>query len=262
LLDLVFEGWAQCRLATDPDPSDEPRGVSGWTFAVAGEPDLDRVLRLQPDGATERSPGPAIGVRVTNAQPGTPLHDARILLLDNPVFDGRNGLANEDTREPIVPIHLRVEGDGVAIQRRHLDPSGRPLSTLPVGLTAPPPQAAQNIGVATPPDRTRFRNKRAEALRTALRSATSDIEKAALKRRLRPFDEEEADPSSPSIQTQMLGVALKYEYTLTNSDGLIEDPSSTLGPLDHRSPWQLGLTVGIWDADALCAWIHGTLHIP
>jgi hypothetical protein len=31
---LKFGGWFQCRLATDPDPCDEPRGVSGYVHAV------------------------------------------------------------------------------------------------------------------------------------------------------------------------------------------------------------------------------------
>ena len=44
---LEFEGWCSLRLPTDPDPSDEPRGISGYTFAFAGEPDFDRVLNLQ-----------------------------------------------------------------------------------------------------------------------------------------------------------------------------------------------------------------------
>ncbi len=37
-----FRGWCTIRLPTDPDPSDEPRGASGYTFAFSGEPDLDR----------------------------------------------------------------------------------------------------------------------------------------------------------------------------------------------------------------------------
>ncbi|MCT4622796.1 MAG: hypothetical protein N4A46_04170 [Schleiferiaceae bacterium] len=36
-IELQFEGFWQCRLATDPDPSDEQRGVSGFTYAIAGE---------------------------------------------------------------------------------------------------------------------------------------------------------------------------------------------------------------------------------
>ena len=63
MITLNFEGWFQCRLATDPDPSDEPRGVSGWTFAVAGEEDLDRIIRLQ-QPVSPRSPGPGSKVGV------------------------------------------------------------------------------------------------------------------------------------------------------------------------------------------------------
>ena len=43
MLVIEFNGWFQCRLATDPDPYDEPRGVSGYVHAYAGEPDLDRL---------------------------------------------------------------------------------------------------------------------------------------------------------------------------------------------------------------------------
>ena len=61
-------GWALLRLPTDPDPSDEPRGVSGYTFAFAGEPDLDRILYLQPPANfAPRSQSPPLGVRVTSA---------------------------------------------------------------------------------------------------------------------------------------------------------------------------------------------------
>ena len=40
-IEILFEGFWQCRLATDPDPSDEQRGVSGFTYAVAGESFLE-----------------------------------------------------------------------------------------------------------------------------------------------------------------------------------------------------------------------------
>ena len=48
-LKINFEGYWQCRQATDPDPSDDPRGVSGYTYAVGAENDLDLVIRLQQD---------------------------------------------------------------------------------------------------------------------------------------------------------------------------------------------------------------------
>ncbi len=40
-LSISFDGYFQCRLATDPDPSNEQRGISGFTYAVAGETLLD-----------------------------------------------------------------------------------------------------------------------------------------------------------------------------------------------------------------------------
>lgn len=267
MLVLAFEGWAQCRLATDPDPSDEPRGVSGWTCAVAGEPDLDRILRLQPEGAVPRVPGPPIGVRVAS----TALTGARVRLLGDPVFDGRNGLANEDTREPIVPFHLRIEGDGVVLERRHVDAAGRPVSTLPGRPTAAPERAAMAIGVRTPEDRVRFRERRADALRAALATAMTEIDQAALSRRLRPFEAEAAErerrrqagePDAPAITTFMLGLALPYRIEIDGEDGIVEDPSGALGPLDEHAPWQVEMAVGIWDADALCAWIEGVLRVP
>jgi hypothetical protein len=36
-LSISFDGFFLCRLATDPDPSAEQRGVSGFTYSVAGE---------------------------------------------------------------------------------------------------------------------------------------------------------------------------------------------------------------------------------
>jgi hypothetical protein len=265
LLGLEFEGWAQCRLATDPDPSDEPRGVSGWTFAVAGEPDLDRVLRFQPAGATQRVPGPAVGVRVTGvARDGTsladsPLAGAPVNLLGDPVFDGRNGLAYEDTHEPIVPVHLRIEGGGVALERRHADATGAFIVTPPGRPMRPPAAAAAAIGVATPADQARFRSTRADQLREALRAATSDTQKAALGRRLQSFG---AGSGPGNILTDSLGYALPYHYELAGLDPIVEDPNGILGPVDGHSPWTLDLVVGIWDADALCTYIVGGLQLP
>jgi hypothetical protein len=49
LLTAAFEGWFMCRLATDPDPNNEPRGRSGYTMALTSERELDQVIRLQRD---------------------------------------------------------------------------------------------------------------------------------------------------------------------------------------------------------------------
>ena len=48
MIEVRYSGWFQCRLATDPDPYDEPRGVSGYLHAYVGEPDLDRrIVKLE-----------------------------------------------------------------------------------------------------------------------------------------------------------------------------------------------------------------------
>ena len=52
-LTIHFEGYWQCRQATDPDPSRDKRGASGYTFAIGNENDLDEIIRLQRDDAKE-----------------------------------------------------------------------------------------------------------------------------------------------------------------------------------------------------------------
>lgn len=48
-LTIHYEGYWQCRQATDPDPSRDPRGASGYTYAIGAENDLDQIIRLQRD---------------------------------------------------------------------------------------------------------------------------------------------------------------------------------------------------------------------
>src|SRR5262245_42367292 len=95
MLIIDFEGWFQCRLPTDPDPTDEPRGVSGFTFALPGEPDFDRVIRFH-EPIPPRSHGPRIGVFVKSVSvdgrhvPEHPLVGGRVDLLGQPRFESRN----------------------------------------------------------------------------------------------------------------------------------------------------------------------------
>src|SRR6185295_19059273 len=75
-----FEGYFMCRLTTDPDPTDEKRGVSGYTLALASEDDLDNWIQLNPSPAyidrNLREPGKSLiakgemdlGVKVTSVQ--------------------------------------------------------------------------------------------------------------------------------------------------------------------------------------------------
>lgn len=142
---LSFRGWAQCRLATDPDPDYEPRGVSGYTFALPGEPDLTQVIHFQPgDGVVRRSHCPEIGVQVDGGYafetisqgdsrqrfgerhpigPGHPAYGAAVDLLGQPRFDSRNSTLVYNGYGVVNPFELEVrKGDRSVSRRFYVDP--------------------------------------------------------------------------------------------------------------------------------------------
>lgn len=140
-----FEGFWQCRLSTDPDPTRERRGTSGYTFSVAGERDFDRKIRFQRDQIPDsdfREPFPPylatdgdgtrrFGVYVTGVD-GDPtvqraLNGAELRLVDGPEFELRNQIVGDGMNRiapPIVPFHLQItRGAEVLLGRRDpLDP--------------------------------------------------------------------------------------------------------------------------------------------
>jgi hypothetical protein len=135
---LEFDGYFQMRMATDPDPTDELRGVSGYTFALAGEPDLDAVVHFQPDepgvwqrkfgvedkddtppdglpvGEYSAAGGPRVGVVVRRASiGGTPAPQyvgARVQFLDARILE-HNGVLVRNDFFFIDPFHVRVTAD-------------------------------------------------------------------------------------------------------------------------------------------------------
>ena len=195
---VKFSGWFQCRLPTDPDPSDEPRGVSGYVRAVAGEPDLDRVIRLQPVGATPRSHCPTIGVTVVRVL-GDPRHGpdehplvgAAVDLLDDAKFEGRNHILAEDGLEAVVPCHLRIKKDGFVVQRRFADAfSFPPVTADDFQKFAQLQATGVNISPGAIGEATGTFNlapvwkARTAELQKDLAVAHSDIERAALSSRI------------------------------------------------------------------------------
>lgn len=162
---LFFNGWAQCRLATDPDPDYEPRGVSGYTFALPGEPDLDRIIRFQDGpGVIPRSFGPEIGVRVTGGYyfktKGTrgivqfeerrPIkedhlfYNAKIDLLNNPTFSSHNSILVYNGYGIVDPFDFQIKNsngkDKIEIQRSfQIDPSKpkQSLDEISIDLLSP-----------------------------------------------------------------------------------------------------------------------------
>lgn len=257
-MQLSFSGWFQCRLATDPDPTDEPRGVSGSTFALPGEPDLDRIIRTQPAGTTPRPLGPAIGVTVNGlvideaAAAGHPLQGAAVTLLSDPVFEGRNGFASEDTEEPIFPFHIRIEANGIRLERefRELD-TGEWRFEKSNGVEANF-DAMGRAGIADPQA---YVADRATALQKLLEQATDLHQKLQLQERLRHLQSDGFGPVP-------LFVGLRYRYRLEGPWFKVRDPNGSLGGTIDGSPWLLNAWVGCWDGEALCGFMEGDLTLP
>ena len=144
VLAIHYEGYWQCRQATDPDPSRDPRGASGYTFAVGGENDLDQIIRLQRDEiagvdfrkswpppnypASHACPG-EFGVFVSSVElDGAPYEPGQKNLVggkvrwlpsgdpgNGPRFELRNTIVfnpgnNSGIFMPVDPFHIQVEG--------------------------------------------------------------------------------------------------------------------------------------------------------
>jgi Ferritin-like len=295
VLDLEFQGWMQCRLATDPDSARHPRGATGNTFAVGDEPDLDRVIRFQPGGAVIRSHCPDIGVYVTTAQIlPSPLHapafgalvpklkGARVNLLGNPVFEGRNHLVSEDG-EPIEPFDLLIEADGGIKLRRKviglpindMTPSqrrgsGRFPIKLEASLAAERSNIARMENVSSPQD---YVSERIKLLKDDLEKIppTEQIGRDAesIKFRIRVL--EQANWSARSVRWTRFFFGVEYLHTLSGeTEATIEglspefkirkpdgDPTK-----DPNSKWLVNYHIGFFDSDALCAYVYGVLRIP
>lgn len=262
MLTLLFCGWFECRLATDPDPADEPRGVSGWTSAVAGEPDLDRIIRLQPDGAVNRMHGPTVGVKVRAVslfglpQAHHPLVGAPVELLDNPVFEGRNGLAAEDGEESIFPFHLQIRQGNIVLRRKHRD-----LSSGEFVLDKPKyridPSYMQEATRMTDPKA--FRKERKEALERSLEACQDPVQRVALQKRIRDIER-----LAHSIELVERALHLVAHYRIVMQDRWVEilDPKNKLSGKVETTPWVVSFDVGAWDADALCGYMKGHIELP
>jgi len=268
---LEFEGWCSLRLPTDPDPSDEPRGVSGYTFAFAGEPDFDRVLNLQARaGMTYRSHGPELGVTVRNAVRTdgyvvTALQGARVDLLGDPIIENRNWTLTLPGFEPIVPFHLRVAGDGVALERMAplnlADPS-QPL--WQVSQTLLEAQGAQGmeyepatVGAATGEwDPLGAVKQRLATLQQDLEHEHDEIARTNLEGRIAELKIGiAANPPDRRVLVrnfvERFGFPMQGDATATGIDGI-----------DTTTPWRVDFWLGGWDPDVLSLYMKGALNVP
>lgn len=273
MLLLEFAGWFQCRLATDPDPAEELRGVSGFTFALPGEPDLDRVIRFH-DPVAPRSRAPKVGVFVKTVSldgetlPEHPLVGARVELLDDAKFESRNYVLRDASQGAIVPFRLQISGGGITLARDDVlfpkDPD-LPLHQVPqsalarrgswIPLTIDRVKIAEATGILDP---VAHRAKRRMRLEGDLWETSDSIVRAALEKRI--FELSIIDPKKLQVLAHDLYNDFRFEI---NGPAQIQDQDHRLGIVpDVSRDWPIAFWMGGWDSDALCGYLRGILTIP
>ena len=282
MLTLGFAGWWQCRFATDPDPTDDPRGVSGPTFTVAGEPDFDRTIRLQKPVAPRYPHETDIGVTVNSVtihgrkEAKHPLIGAQVDLLGGPEFMQRNLIY---VTAPFIvlidPFDLQISADGIALRRAALWDITQPQLGFDDVFLEPAivkprvneiaiqsPAVAEATGIM---DYTAYRAQRLrdlERLLADLEPNPDPTEQAALRKRIAALRADEHLEGARLAAEQFMGMQASYAFPL-NGPPHVADPAARLGGEVGRSQqWQVAFWLGGYDVDSLCGYMSGTLTVP
>jgi hypothetical protein len=299
---LQFEGWFQCRLATDPDPTWEPRGVSGYTRALGRESDFDGILYLQqsdiPDiehnyRKGESSLNNDVGVLVTEArieggEPLDVLKDAQVRLLRGPQYILWNQIVADGVERLvplIVPFEIEIRkqllGGGRIVLRRY-DPlvpgelgdrfweTGEPrlyLGRLPVNYVHLSSEVMEAIQVF---DFNAYFQRRKEWLQLKITDAKDPIEREALEIRLSLIDDSSQSPdpvASPGLIENRLGLQCTWEHDVRGEahfDGADLLGGEVLaGGIDERDLfWHTRFWHGGWDGDLFRCFMKGSLRVP
>jgi hypothetical protein len=301
LLEIQFQGYFLCRLATDPDPTNEERGVSGYTMSLLDEDPLDQVIRTQitPEYAARNLREPAerqgirVGVDVYNVLfDGKPfdrglqvLQGAKLFFegaddpFPGPIFDSRNNIVGSDDNMSFVinPFELAIRNDKVDLKaidylnpadpRQKIwqieDPSTY-TSRLPTAFASGSTQASASIQVFDIYGY--FRDRR-----RWLGDRIKELEKA--------LAEGKGDPAAIEAKIQGLTTriyqiefwgdrfATKLQFQLTYSLN-INGPQTFTGQehlggeVDTTHPWPVTFWLGGWDGDLLTGFMQGSLSVP
>ncbi len=301
LLELDFEGYFACRIATDPDPSNEARGMSGYTMALPRETRLDQIIRLQVDAdylaRNARPPLPDMGIRigvhVTGARfEGAPYAPAVAALrgatvdlrgtdppfADGPVFESRNNLVGNDDAMAFViaPFQLAITGPGAALSATdYLDPADPSKQTWQ--FTDPAAYARRLSTCQIGGD-------------TEVAEAVNVFDSYGYFRDRRRFLEREigralaalpgADEATRArLEADLQGYRTRIFQLERWGDRIISKiqtrvdwrhdingPQTVTGSLggvvDTATPWQFAAWFGGWDGDLLIGYARGTLKVP
>ncbi len=288
MMTVTFEGWFQCRFATDPDPTDDPRGVSGPTFSVPGEPPFDRIIRLndfvKPRYPRDRSPGVTVTSVAINGQNAAShsLIGASVNLLGSPSYQQRNMilvLLVPMFQAPIDPFHIQIKGNGIEISRvDYIDLAHPNLSYKDVFLNSTLTQrrgnqiAVQSVEVA---EKTGFMNyrevrrQRLDDLKRLREHEADPIERAALDKRIMNIENDRLLTGEMLAATQFLGLQATYSLQINGSaridpmrNSITDDANLLQGTVGFSQPWTITFWMGGYDVDTMFGYFSGSLSMP
>jgi len=286
---IQFGGWVLMRIPTDPDPTDEPRGVSGYTFAFGNEIDLNREISFQiPPNFKPRSHTFPIGVTIQSAvraedQTKTPLPalvGAPVDLLNKPRLENRNWTLTQAGFEPIVPFDFLIKGNGITLLRSAPltpDDPNKPVWQISedilqaygaVGVLYEPATIGNTTGIWDSLQVAIDRKKELERDRTQLqknknRTAVDEVELAIINARIAQLDVGITNPNDRRIAARYY--VERFNFPMLGAATVTGDQQKTLGGkivYDAKTPWNIGFWIGAWDPDALSAYVLGALEIP
>ena len=300
LLEINFQGYFLCRIATDPDPTNEERGVSGYTMALVQEEPLDQVIRTQitPKFAEQNLREPAermgirIGVDVTSVlfdgQPydkGTEvLQGAKVFLegkddpFPGPIFDSRNNIVGSDDNMAFVvnPFEMAIRNEKVSIRAvDYLNPSDprQKIWQIEDPATYARRLPAFTGGSMAAQEAIRvfdwyqyFRDRR-----RYLEGRIAELERDLAAGKGTPADIEARIQGMKTriYQIEFWGdrfldkLAFQLTYTFSvNGPQTFEGQELLGGQVDTSHPWPVTFWFGSWDGDLLTGWMQGTLSMP
>lgn len=279
MLRIDFEGYWQCRFATDPDPSDDPHGRSGPTFTVPGEPPFDRIVRFQRPVHPRYPHEHDIGVRVVAVRDGDtplaghPLIGAPVDLRDDGQFRQRNLVYVDQPFQVFVdPLVLAVGKSGMLLERAALWDVTRPGLTVDDVFLEPELMATranqieiQSAEVAEATgllDYDAARRRRRDDLVALLEKEADPTRKAALEKRIGAIDNDQHLIGQRLAATQFMGMKASWDLVL-NGTPTVDDGAGRLGgTVGTSQPWRLAMWFGGYDVDALTGYARGSLSVP
>lgn len=268
MISLKFQGWFECRLAVDPDPADETRGVSGSTRSLAGEPDLDRIIRFHnPRIRRTHTDIQQVGVKITKVAAdneiieGHPLLHSDFNLEGEPSFFGNNGIVGDDGEEPILPLIVSISNGHGKLQRAVSDsPPQFPFNDYKPNSVirgSAGPTGGFITETSDVCEQTQIYNidavirERTIALEKDLPHTKDSIEKYNIQYRINflksyPFKRD-------------FGARMHWNVELGGA------PHNFFDFLDipnNAQKWRLNFWMGAWDADSLRGYVSGLLQLP